>query len=49
LLTLSIQRKIDAVDITVSIREGLKKPNRLFSDVDKISFDTHPPPPKDDI
>ena len=30
------------------IREGLKK-NGLFSDIDQIAFDTHPPPPKDDI
>ena len=26
-----------------------KKKNGLFSDIDQISFDTHPPPPKDDI
>ena len=30
------------------LREGLKK-NGLFSDIDQIPFDTHPPPPKDDI
>ena len=25
------------------------KKNRLFSDIDHISFNTHPPPPKNDI
>ena len=30
------------------LREGIKK-NGLFSDVDHISFNTHPPPTKDDI
>ena len=31
------------------LREGLKKKTGLFSDIDQISFNTHPPPPKDDI
>ena len=30
-------------------REGVKKKNGLFSDIDHISFNTHPPPPKNDI
>ena len=30
------------------LREGLKK-NGLFHDIDQISFNTHPPPPKNDI
>ena len=29
------------------VREALKK--GLFNDIDPISFNTHPPPPKDDI
>ena len=29
------------------LREGLK--NGLFSEIDQISFNTHPPPPKNDI
>ena len=31
------------------IREGFKKKNGLFNDIDQIAFNTHPPPPKDDI
>ena len=27
----------------------IKKKNGLFSDIDHISFNTHPPPPNDDI
>ena len=26
-----------------------KKKNGLFNDIDQIAFNTHPPPPKDDI
>ena len=26
-----------------------KKINGLFDDIDQIAFNTHPPPPKDDI
>ena len=30
-------------------RESFKKKTGLFSDIDQIYFDTHTPPPKDDI
>ena len=33
---------------TLKLREALKK-NGLFNDIDQISFNIHPPPPKDDI
>ena len=32
-----------------NVREGLKKKNGLFQDIDQISFNTHPPTPKNDI
>ena len=32
-----------------SLREGYQKKNGLFSDIDHISFNTHPPPPNNDI
>ena len=31
------------------LREDFKKKNGLFNDIDQIAFNTHPPPPKDDI
>ena len=46
----------DIVGITVVIIVGweipkgrLKKKPGLFNDIDQIAFNTHPPPPKDDI
>ena len=40
----------DITNNALVINKGsLKKKNGLFSDIDQISFDTHPPPPKDDI
>ena len=39
---------LDILQLWDWVREGLKK-NGLFSDIDQISFDTHLPPPKDDI
>ena len=47
--------RLDPATIVVNItycsdwlREGVKK-NGLFSDIDHISFNTHPPPPKNDM
>ena len=31
------------------VRDAVKKKTGLFSDIDHISFNTHPPPPKNDI
>ena len=31
------------------VRERYQKKNGLFSDIDHISSNTHPPPPKNDI
>ena len=40
--------KDNAILLSVLVREAFKK-NWLFSDIDQISFDTHPPSPKDDL
>ena len=33
----------------ITVREDFKKKTGLFNDIDQIAFNTHPPPPKDDI
>ena len=42
------QQELLALSLKV-LKGRLQKKNGLFSDIDQISFDTHPPHPKDDI
>ena len=35
--------------LAVNLYKGRLQKNGLFSDIDQISFNTHPTPPKDDI
>ena len=43
------RKDVDHVKNQSKLREGYKKKTGLFSDIDHISFNTHPPPPNNDI
>ena len=37
------------LEFSLVLRDDFKKKHGLFNDIDHISFNTYPPPPKDDI